>query len=331
MSNDDRCHRCDRPQAECDRRAAALAFDRISRRHPPVRVGSSVTKEYDDALTRLARAEDACKAVDWRAEAIAARSRPAVAALRDLRYRMARDADLASKSYVGDLDDALAAWSTLGLLHERGMEREIERLRHELAGAEGARKGNLALAERSGALADRLLSERGDYVPTDADGAEAVKRLGIDVPKWAAEVKARCDAAAHAPAIAAWDVVRADGGKVSRWTSPVDAVDYMREVEADRIEPVLGVREAFTPSCEWPAELVMPRGDSLTLVDSSGDTLYVENTGEGDEREVYAEVRYKAPAFPADRYSTNVGLPAAEARRLHEWLGRWLAGPEVKP
>jgi len=54
-----------------------------------------------------------------------------------------------------------------------------------------------------------------DDIPSDAEGAEAVERLGIDVPQWAAEVRAKVETAVHCRCGCAWR--KHPDGTLSLW------------------------------------------------------------------------------------------------------------------
>ena len=69
--------------------------------------------------------------------------------------------------------------------------------------------------------------------------------------------------------------------------------------------------------------------EPITLRDSCGDDLYVEDTGDGAGREVYVEIQYRSPALSDDHFDQSVGLPEDAARKLRDWLTAWLDAPRL--
>ncbi len=65
--------------------------------------------------------------------------------------------------------------------------------------------------------------------------------------------------------------------------------------------------------------------DPLTIIDTCGDPLYVEDAGEGASREAF--LSFRRPGIDLDRVESCRGLPEAGALALYEWLGRWLPTP----
>ncbi len=92
MTTDDRCPRCDRPQAECDRREAGIALHRASKGRR-IAVGERVSDEYQAALARVISADRTCRSVDWRARAKAAEAE--------------RDAAHAALRKISDIRDSI--------------------------------------------------------------------------------------------------------------------------------------------------------------------------------------------------------------------------------
>ena len=68
---EERCKRCDR--LGCDRRDAGIALHRASK-GKRIAVGAYVSDEYQAALARVIKADETCRAIDWRASALASRA-----------------------------------------------------------------------------------------------------------------------------------------------------------------------------------------------------------------------------------------------------------------
>lgn len=79
-----------------------------------------------------------------------------------------------------------------------------ERVLTKLGDAICLHVGTVAEKSRAGMRAAMTEALGGGVLPSDADGAEAVARLGIDVPQWAAEVREMVATAIHCKCGCAW-------------------------------------------------------------------------------------------------------------------------------